>query len=431
MPLTLASRMSWPRRNPLRIGPVAAIFLSANLANLGNLVFNMLFSRWMGPQLFGELAVLLTLQLAVLSVLNAVQFAVSRDVARDRIPPSALARLGRLALLGGLAALPPAVGLLWYLRAVEALGLGNPVLLAILVAALPFATPLCLLRGAALGRVNARQVILSTQVEMLVRLGLGALAWKMGFGIEGVTIAIGLSLIAGWLVIAGEWPSAPDARPEVGRIAKALLIGALPFAILQAAQVILLDGEVILSRLWLGPEASGHAAALSLFQRIAFFACFGLAALLLPTVASAHARGTSLTRAVLPIAGLFLSVSLPLLLGALLLPETMIGLAVGPDFLPSAPLLWQATLAAILFTISYLVATGLVAIGDRRGIWLIALCVPVQIAAMIVTASGRDVGLGDLLTIKLLCQSLLCLALIVSLLRRMRRTVSPPACATG
>src|SRR6056297_279408 len=80
------------------IGPVAAIFLSANLANVGNLAFNMLFSGWMGPELFGELAVVLTIKLAALAILNAVQMAVSRDIAEGRRDLGSLAALSRITL---------------------------------------------------------------------------------------------------------------------------------------------------------------------------------------------------------------------------------------------------------------------------------------------------------------------------------------------
>jgi hypothetical protein len=55
--------------------PAFLIFVAYNLANLGNLIFNMLFSRWMGPSLFGDLAVVLTVKLSLVSIFIAVQMA--------------------------------------------------------------------------------------------------------------------------------------------------------------------------------------------------------------------------------------------------------------------------------------------------------------------------------------------------------------------
>lgn len=182
----------------------------------------MLFSRWMGLDLFGELAVILTIKLAALALLNAVQIAVSRGMVEGQVMASDLAVLSRLTLLAGLLALPPTVFALWWVEACMALGLRHPDLLLILAVALPFATPLCLARGMTLGRVSVGSTILSTQIEMLVRLGLGALAWQAGFGIEGVTLAVVLSIFVGWIVICGETANLLRPRPALGAIVSAV-----------------------------------------------------------------------------------------------------------------------------------------------------------------------------------------------------------------
>jgi len=37
------------------LGPAAALFISANIANAANLIFNMVFARLMGPAAFADL----------------------------------------------------------------------------------------------------------------------------------------------------------------------------------------------------------------------------------------------------------------------------------------------------------------------------------------------------------------------------------------
>ncbi|MFM2356030.1 MAG: hypothetical protein RLZZ528_1766, partial [Pseudomonadota bacterium] len=106
------------------------IFLSSNLVNAGNLAFNMLFSRWMGPALFADLAVLLTLKLAVLNLAGAAQLAASQMVAAqagaDRnLLVARLARLAWRAFLPGLLLLPLLI-VLATLGAGQALGLASP-----------------------------------------------------------------------------------------------------------------------------------------------------------------------------------------------------------------------------------------------------------------------------------------------------------------
>ena len=85
--------------------PAFIVFLSSNFVNVGNLAFNMIFSRLMGPELFGVLALLLTIKLALLGVMGAAQMAVSQVVAsasREEAPKveQALSRINRFLFAG-------------------------------------------------------------------------------------------------------------------------------------------------------------------------------------------------------------------------------------------------------------------------------------------------------------------------------------------
>ena len=88
-------------RTALVASPVIVIFLSSNFVNVGNLLFNVLFSRWMGPALFGDLAILLTVKLALLGVLGALGSAVSQRVAQSsQDDGQAIAVVNRLLFVG-------------------------------------------------------------------------------------------------------------------------------------------------------------------------------------------------------------------------------------------------------------------------------------------------------------------------------------------
>ena len=70
------------------MGPAAILFVSANIANAANLLFNMIFARLMAPALFADLTLLLTLKLGVLSFLGALQFAFAEQSAKERHGPT-------------------------------------------------------------------------------------------------------------------------------------------------------------------------------------------------------------------------------------------------------------------------------------------------------------------------------------------------------
>jgi len=402
--------------------PAVAMFLAANVANAGNLVFNMLFSRWMGPELFADLATLLTLKLSLLALLNAVQMAVSQEVSAQRGPliDTALSVLNRIVFLALAAVVPFLLPAALGGGLGETLGITSGYALAILIVALPVTAPLCVARGVATGRLEVGRIVLSANVEMVVRLAGAVVAWQAGLGIEGVIAAIALSMVAGWLPVMGSLRrTAPVA---VGPVARRIAFLAFPFAVLQASQVLHLDGDVLVANAFLSSTDTGLVAVLSLFQRIQFFACFGLAAVLLPSVSAAVAEGRSGLREAMPVTKLFLGVSLALLAALASFPDLVIKLLAGPGFAAAAEALPLAGLCAALFTLSYLVATFLAALGDRRGIWLIACFVPVQLGAFAwLGLSDTGMGLHGMVTVKALCQGALALAILALVPARLRQ----------
>lgn len=401
--------------------PAIVIFLSSNFVNIGNLAFNMIFSRWMGPELFGDLAVVLTIKLALLGILGALSSAVSQNIAATGAQAldqteQALARINRVCFAALWLALP-VIGLALYAGSVsERLDLASPYLLFILLGSVPFCAPLNILRGVALGHMNSAKIVLSANVEMAVRLGLGMVAWNMGFGIEGVVAAIGLSIIAGCAVLFDILPNPERRKVVASPLAKTLGLSALPFAMLQLAQVAALDGDIFLATRYLSDTQTGYVAALSLFQRIQFFACFALAGVLLPSVIIAIREDQSYLNSIVLIGAILVAVSLIVMSVTWIYPIELIGLLVGPEYVAAAPHLWVVAAAAVLFTVNYLIATFLLAFGNRAGVAIVVAGSAVQIGLMIAAVSSQSGDLAELLSTKLSCQGAILAVLFMPLL---------------
>ena len=409
----------------LLASPVVLIFLSSNFVNVGNLAFNMIFSRWMGPALFGDLAVVLTIKLAILGVFGALSSATSQQVAAvdgstRHQTEQALAAMNRVCFVGLWIALPVIAVVIYAGSLSSRLDLGSPYLLFILLGTLPFCGPLNLLRGVALGRMDSTRFVYSANAEMAVRLGVGIVAWQLGFGIEGVVAAIGLSIVAGWIVLVGVLPKPQQTMAKARPVAITLGLAALPFAVLQLAQVVTLDGDIFLAKRYLGDQETGFVAALSLFQRIQFFACFALASVLLPSVVIAIRQGRSYRKSIAMIGALLAVVSTVVLAGSFFAPKLLLTLLVGADYAAAAVhLIWVAA-AAVLFTVNYLIATFLLAQNNRSGVVVVMIGCIVQIAVMTYTVSGPNGDLAALIFVKLLCQLGTLIALVLSLRITMR-----------
>lgn len=405
--------------------PATVIFLSSNVANAGNLVFNMLFSRWLGPEQYGDLAVILTLKLSVLAVLNAVQMAVTQTLATRRDADTGAGgvnRLNRVLFVALVLLLPLALPAAMTDAVTHSLGLGSATLLPVLIFALPVTAPLCVGRGVAQGQLSVRRLVLSANLEMAVRLGGSIVLWQAGFGLHGVVAAVAASLLAGWLPLRAQMQVRSD-TPQDWAVARGIAVTALPFAVLQVAQVALLDGDILAAQSLLAPQDAGLLAGLALMQRILFFSCFGLSVVLLPTVAAAVAQGRSAIRPGLPVAVLFVAVSTAALLAAGFAPVATVSLVAGSGFADVAPLLLMATGSAVAFTFSYLAATFLMALQSRQGIGVVAACVPVLFAALFASRDpSGQATLAGIVGTKLAVQSGLALVLAALVLRRISRS---------
>ncbi len=403
--------------------PAFLIFLSSNFVNAGNLLFNTLFSRWLGPVLYGDLALILTLKLAILGMFAALQMAVSREVAkvdgdaRDTLKNS-LACINRLVFVILWFCLPIVLLVSSSANLGEIFGLSNTNLFAIMLLSVPFVVPLSMCRGVAFGELCSWQIIVSANAEMLVRLVGAIVVWHLGFGLQGVVIVLSLSVVAGWLGVARALPKPQASVREVRQVVLGLTIGALPFAALQIAQVLSLDGDIFLAKARLDAQQAGYLAALSLFQRIQFFACFALAATLLAAVVSAARDGKDILHAAMPVVCLFLLVSIAVLALALFRGDLVVRALVGPAFAGAEQGTTMAACASIAFTASYLLATFLSALNDQRGIWAALAVSVLQLTWMAFATLAPELGFLVLLEIKMWCQLSLAGVLLSITVRR-------------
>ena len=200
----------------LLASPALLMFLSTNVVNVGNFAFNLIFSRLMSPQEFADLTFVLTVKLVVLSVLTALQMAISQQVADGK--GVTIAYLTQR----------PSLAFYPHRNLDRRLGLSGQPLgrgLAMIALACPFILPLVILRGLAMGHLDMVRTIASAQLEMVVRLGLSLLAWALGLGLVGIGAALALSLLAAWLPLRGQ--------SETGEVASAWKPLALPLCPLQ------------------------------------------------------------------------------------------------------------------------------------------------------------------------------------------------------
>ena len=347
--------------------PMAILFISSNIANVANLAFNMIFARLMGPELFSDLALILTLKLAALSLFSAAQFGLSGLVASGKMNDAQQSDLiAGVSKLSFKICIPICIVLFALLEWLAGLfSLSDIWAIGLVFLTIPALVPISLYRGGAYGRVDLPRIVSSTQLEWIARLIGGLVLWFAGVGLVGVTAALVASVYIGALCASRSSERRAYLHKQTGQSKSALLIvkASAPFAALQVAQILMLDGDLFVAKSALEAADAGYLAALGLIQRIFFFAFLSFSALLLPMVAKKYAQNdrSGARLDLLHMLAALCAIALMPLLVITLLASLVCGILFGEAYGPMAQWAPYAACSALCFAIAHLVTMYFVA----------------------------------------------------------------------
>jgi len=395
------------RENTL-LGPAAALFISANIANAANLLFNMIFARLMGPAIFADLTLLLTLKLGVLSFLGALQFAFAEFTAKENnihINKTTAHWLSWHSLKISVPIMFVVIASANFLSAT--LNFSSPVALGLLALAIPFFLPMIIYRGLTQGLIDLPKIILSIQFEWIIRLIGSVLLWKMGFGLPGIAIAVGLSIAAGfifstdkadWNIMRSPTKQAPSLEMKV------LGATAMPYLILQLAQVVVLDSDIIVAKTIFSAETAGLVAGLLLIQRIFFFAFLSCSMILQPYVAK-QKDGQQSPKELLTLLMAIFAITATALLIIIPNSELIVGIILGDAYAGLSSIVWISALTGAVFITSHLCAIYQIAKGRKFAAKIVLFFGVLQLISLgTVNHFLPDLGLQSFFSIKLAIQ---------------------------
>ena len=404
--------------------PAAILFISSNVANVANLAFNMIFARLMGPELFSDLALILTLKLAALSLFSALQFGLSGMVAAgkmsDREQSDMIAGVSKLSFK---LCIPIGILLFALLEGlVGVFAVSSAWAIGLIILTLPALVPISLYRGAAYGRVDLPRIVSSTQFEWIIRLVGGLLLWVAGIGLIGVTVALVISVYVGALCASRPEEREAFQRAQVGQADAGLQIlkASAPFAALQVAQILMLDGDLLVAKSILDPADAGFVAALGLVQRIFFFAFISFSALLLPMVVRKVAEDNSsgarkdLIYMLSALCGLAV---FPLLIITLFAP-LVCGILFGDAYGPMVNWAPYAACSALCFAIAHLVTMYFVAQQKRASAYIFS-GVGLIVVGLIAGSVAFQPDLGTLIFTKFILMTAVAVLSLIAVIREL------------
>jgi O-antigen/teichoic acid export membrane protein len=348
----------------------ALLMLSMTVVNAGNYIYNLIMGRWLGPSLFADLSLIVTLLLVVTFLTAPIQMTAARYSAihtadGDTKTLAALRRFIWFAALGlGLAltvfftALSPLLQSFFHTQSFLPF--------IIFGTAIPFAMLQAVERGMQQGRTSFKVLAISYQVEMWTRLLISIGFVALGLSVNGAVMGISASFFFTWLVARSAVTGLASTENISKETRNKLLAFAAPVLISQLGQILINNSDVILVKRFFETTQAGQYAALALIGRIVFFATWSVVTTMFPIVAQKQKMGEPHAHLLWVSLGIVAGISIPIVLLTLFAPNWVVTVLFGEKYLGIAHLLWLYALATSLYAMANVVINYRLSLGMGR-----------------------------------------------------------------
>lgn len=371
--------------------------IGTNFANFLAYIYHLIFGRIMGPSLYGDLVIILSLIALFSSVFSFVGTVLVKLVSSKEGNLNALHFwiLKKVMIVGALIVL---VFILYsgffsdYLRVDS--------ITVFLVSLIIFFSLLSFIYNSFMqGFLMFKQAVIVNNVTWIARIGLGSLLFFMGYSIGGLSlslvIAAALSIVLSYYFLRRKlkFNLNSSSRPIVNKFLKY----SLPAFILTLSTGSLFTSDLLIIKNFFEPKEVGFYAALSTLGKIIFYAVAPVVSVMFPLAArknSENQKPQKILRLTLLLSGLFIA---PILLIYTLWPGLIVSLLFGELYLEIAPYLIYFGIFSSIFTINVVLSNFYFSIGKTFSSGIVFVFALIQIVAIILF--GRNIQTVVLLSI--------------------------------
>ena len=195
----------------------------------------------------------------------------------------------------------------------------------------------------------------------------------------------------------------------------------MPYLILQVAQVLVLDSDILIAKTSFTPEAAGLVAGLLLIQRVFFFAFLSCSTILQPLVAKQQNSKKS-SQDLLMLLGAIALITVCAMVVILPNSELIVSIMLGDEYIALSSIVWISALTGAVFIGSHLCAIYQIAKGQSFAAMVVLFFGGVQLLALsTVNHFFPDIGLQAYFSFKLLIQVLCAVSLLGIVLMPIKR----------
>jgi len=353
-----------------------ALILTATMLGVSaaNYLLNLVLARFLSPAEFGDASLAVNLVLVAAAAAATLQLLSARSGAID--DPIGIMERRRLTRWAWGIGCAIGVGLvIGSAPLAHTFNTSTPVLFVAIGLGLPVYLVQAVMRGALQGDLRLGRLAVSYAVEAGTRVGLALVMLALGFGVIGAAVAISLSFVASAIAARHRVASATARQAATtgttdeqagtgagGARRSGLAALSVAATVLLIGQVIIANGDVILAKAVMAPEAAGTYAAAAVIGRGLYFLSWAVVHSTFPVVAQAKSieerRSASIRALAMVVATCVAGVA-----GLALLGDRLAPLLLGNGYGDAAEVLVPYAVATALFAVANLVATLDLAIG--------------------------------------------------------------------
>jgi len=360
------------------------LFASTLIVNAGNYFINLLFGRWLGPEEFSEVSLLVTLILMLSFLALGFQLTAGKFFAEysseenSKVIPAFVNWLHKLSLGTGIIIGLLLGGFSYIWRVFFNIHSIYPFI--ILAAGIPFYLVMSVNRGLLQGKTRYRMLAVTYQVEMWSRFIFSVGLVMLGLGVNGVALGLTMSLIVTFIV-SHRNNKPTSTHPYFPK--KTALDFLFMVIVYECSQILISNSDTILVKHYFEPGNAGLYAALALIGRIVFFGTWTVVTLLFPTVIKLEKEGKDHSAYFWGGLAVVAIIASGIVIGCYLFPVLIVTSLFGKAYLQISPLLWQYAVATSLFACANVFVYYHLSLNRRAPVWMTVISGILQIILII------------------------------------------------
>lgn len=371
---------------PISINTQHFFMLSMILVNGGNYLYNLALGRFLGPEVFSDTAILITLLLVLSFVGMTFQIVTTKYSVLfiDKKKEQFIHFISKTALIIGV--IIGAFFILFSSKLQYILNTTSSSMFTFFGIGIPIYFLMSVNRGVFQGENNLVKMSFTYQFEMFSRF---IITLSILFALPkisppvAVSIGVFVSFFFGLFPFHNKVYKFFHTSKGISFGTKNIFIFFAITAFYEFTQIIINNSDVILVKHYFQNNSAGLYASLALIGRVVYFLTWIFVMMLLPRVIKLNADGINTKPILIKYVGLISLFSFSIVLVTFLFPETIVSIMFGEKYLSIANLLWKYALATALFSVSNVFAYYYLSINKYLSVVISAILGFLQIILII------------------------------------------------